>query len=221
MTECSQDSFEFEAHFARQVTAKFDAGTLTCTRPELATGSEDSSPDFFWTSAAHLGEHGWTLEIRVPFASLRYPRADPATWRVIFYRNYPRDFRYMMFANRLPRNSNCFICNSTALEGLRGLPSSGGIVAAPYASAGQNREPLGSARSGLKRSPFDGAVGLVQSALARLEAEGVVALDDESSLLAGGVNGFRVAGDIETSWGPERLMILSRSVWARSVGRTP
>ena len=34
-------------------------------------------------------------------------------------------------------------------------------------------------------------------------------------------NGFRVAGDIDTSWGPERLMLLSRSVWARSVGRTP
>jgi hypothetical protein len=29
MTECTQDSFEFEAHFSRQVTAKFDAGTLT------------------------------------------------------------------------------------------------------------------------------------------------------------------------------------------------
>jgi hypothetical protein len=29
MTECTQDSFEFEAHFSRQVTAKFDGGTLT------------------------------------------------------------------------------------------------------------------------------------------------------------------------------------------------
>jgi len=29
MTECTQDSFEFEAHFSRQVTVKFDGGTLT------------------------------------------------------------------------------------------------------------------------------------------------------------------------------------------------
>jgi hypothetical protein len=29
MTECIQDSFEFEAHFSRRVTANFDAGTLT------------------------------------------------------------------------------------------------------------------------------------------------------------------------------------------------
>jgi hypothetical protein len=29
MTECTQDSFEFEGHFSRQVTANFDGGTLT------------------------------------------------------------------------------------------------------------------------------------------------------------------------------------------------
>ena len=29
MTECTQDSFEFEAHFSRQVTARFDGGALT------------------------------------------------------------------------------------------------------------------------------------------------------------------------------------------------
>jgi len=29
MTECSQDSFDFEPHFSRQVTANFDGGTLT------------------------------------------------------------------------------------------------------------------------------------------------------------------------------------------------
>jgi aminoglycoside 6'-N-acetyltransferase len=27
-------------------------------------------------------------------------------------------------------------------------------------------------------------------------------------------NGFRVAGDIDTAWGPERLMVLSRAGWA-------
>ena len=40
---------------------------------------EDSSPDFFWESAARITEHGWTLEIRVPFSSLRYRASDPQT----------------------------------------------------------------------------------------------------------------------------------------------
>ena len=29
MTECNQSSFEFQAHFSRQVTARFDGGSMT------------------------------------------------------------------------------------------------------------------------------------------------------------------------------------------------
>ena len=39
---------------------------------------EDSSPDFFWESAARITERGWTLEIRIPFSSLRYRNARSA-----------------------------------------------------------------------------------------------------------------------------------------------
>ena len=31
-------------------------------------------------------------------------------------------------------------------------------------------------------------------------------------------NGFRVAGEIETPWGPERLMVLTRTEWEQSSG---
>jgi hypothetical protein len=36
-----------------------------------STGNEDSSPDYFWDSAAKINDHGWTLEIRIPLSSLR------------------------------------------------------------------------------------------------------------------------------------------------------
>lgn len=120
---------------------------------------EDSSPDFFWDSAARITEKGWTLEIRIPFSSLRYPKTDVQRWGVMLYRNYPRDFRYQLFSARLPRGGNCFICNSNGLEGLRDLPSSGGVVIAPYANASQDWASTG--RPGeLERSPFDGTGGL-------------------------------------------------------------
>jgi hypothetical protein len=41
---------------------------------------EDPSPDFFWESAANIHERGWTLEMRVPFTTLRYRNVDPQTW---------------------------------------------------------------------------------------------------------------------------------------------
>ena len=40
----------------------------------------------------------------------------------MLYRNYPRDRRYQIFTARLPRDVNCFVCNSSKLTGLASLP---------------------------------------------------------------------------------------------------
>ncbi|HEV2722303.1 MAG TPA: DUF5916 domain-containing protein, partial [Thermoanaerobaculia bacterium] len=106
-----------------------------------STGNEDSSPDFFWDSAAKINDHGWTLEIRIPLSSLRYDGRDPQEWGIMLYRNWPRDRRYQMFANKLPRGGNCFICNENTLAGLSGLPPAGHMIVAPYATAKQVGEP--------------------------------------------------------------------------------
>jgi hypothetical protein len=103
---------------------------------------EDSSPDYFWDAAGRMTDRGWTLEIRVPFSSLRYRTADPQTWGILLYRNYPRDFRYQMFSARLPRGGNCFICRANTLVGLDRLPGGGHFVAAPYVSASYASEPV-------------------------------------------------------------------------------
>jgi hypothetical protein len=125
------------------------------------SSGEDSSPDFFWDSAARITEKGWQLELRIPFSTLRYPKTDPQTWAIMLYRNHPRDFRYQYFSTTLPRGGNCFICRSNPLESLSGLPSAGGIVVAPYASAGQQWSAQDeTAGRPLRRSPFDGDGGL-------------------------------------------------------------
>src|SRR5262245_24206558 len=99
---------------------------------------EDASPDFFWESATRITEHGWTLEMRIPFSSLRYrTSADPQTWTILLYRNYPREFHYQFFSAKMPRDQNCFVCHSNTLVGLEHLPSGGHLVAAPYVSAAE------------------------------------------------------------------------------------
>ncbi len=102
---------------------------------------EDASPDFFWDSATRITDHGWTLELRIPFSSLRYRRADPQTWGILLYRNFPRDRRYQFFSAKMPRGGNCFICRSNVLTGLQKLPGGGHLVVAPYASAEANAKP--------------------------------------------------------------------------------
>jgi hypothetical protein len=52
------------------------------------------------------------MEMRIPFSSLRYMNRNPEQWGLILYRNWPRDRRYQIFTQQLPRGSNCFICNA-------------------------------------------------------------------------------------------------------------
>ena len=121
---------------------------------------EDSSPDFYWDAAGRVTPEGWTLELRIPFSSLRYSKADPQTWRIMLYRNYPRDFRTQMFSTTLPRGSNCFICRSNPLTGLAGLPNAGGIVAAPYFNASRASTPRDGLGTPLRGGPVDATGGL-------------------------------------------------------------
>ncbi|HEX7838431.1 MAG TPA: DUF5916 domain-containing protein, partial [Kofleriaceae bacterium] len=103
---------------------------------------EDPSPDFFWDSAVHISDKGWTLEIRIPFSSLSYSRQNPQPFRMMLYRNYPREFRYQFFTTQLPRDSGCIICRCNRVVGLADLPSGGGIVVAPYASGSYEGKPV-------------------------------------------------------------------------------
>jgi uncharacterized protein DUF5916 len=125
------------------------------------TGNEDSSPDFFWDSAAKITSDGWTLEIRIPFSSLRYTGADPQKWGIMLYRNYPREYRYQMFTTRLPRGGSCFICYENDLEGLSQLPGGGHVVLAPYVNGTKAAKPAGDVLGmPLESQPLDGSVGV-------------------------------------------------------------
>jgi hypothetical protein len=102
---------------------------------------EDMSPDFFWESATRITDHGWTLEMRIPFTSLRYKNSDPQTWAVMLYRNYPRDRNYQFLSARVPRGFNCFVCHANTLVGLERLPTGSHLVAAPYVSSSSSARP--------------------------------------------------------------------------------
>ena len=124
------------------------------------SSGEDQSPDFFWDSATRITDHGWTLELRIPFSSLRYRRLDPQTWGILLYRNYPRDRHYQFFSAKLPRGANCFICRSNVLTGLEKLPAGGHLIVAPYASATSNAQPRDDLGSPLESDPVKPHAGV-------------------------------------------------------------
>jgi uncharacterized protein DUF5916 len=104
---------------------------------------ENSSPDFFWDSAARITDRGWTVELRIPFASIRYRNLDPQTWGIILFRNYPRRYRYQLMSAPIPRGNNCLLCHENLLTGLEGLPTGAHVIAAPFVSASETARPPG------------------------------------------------------------------------------
>lgn len=125
-----------------------------------ATFTEDFSPDFFYDTAARITSTGWTAEFRIPFSSLRYPKGDPQTWGIQIWRNYPRDNRYFILSNPVPRGSNCSLCHIRSITGLTGLPQGGHLIVAPYATANQSARPSDGLGSRLENESVEGDGGL-------------------------------------------------------------
>ena len=121
-----------------------------------ADGNEDFAPDFFYdTRGAHHRRAAGRPEMRIPFSSLRYPRADPQTWGILLWRNYPRDFRYLIYFSSPPaaRLQLPHLPLQRA-HGPHGLPSGAHLVAAPYVSRpgrGRRGAPAGRAARGRRR----------------------------------------------------------------------
>lgn len=125
-----------------------------------ANFNEDFSPDFFYDTAAKITDFGWSAEFRIPFSSLRYDKADPQTWNILVWRNYPREFRYAYHSAPIPRGSNCLICHMHPLTGLTGLPDASNLVVAPYVTAQQSAFPESGIGSSLETGDLDSDAGL-------------------------------------------------------------
>ncbi len=136
------------------------AGTQYDASQDDASGNEDSSPDLFWDSAVKKTSDGWILELRIPFSSLRYQQTSPQVWGVLLYRNMPRERRYQIFDHKLPRGSNCFVCNCNKVAGFEGLPTGGHIIVAPYVTANESGSLRGNGSNSLVNRPVSGDGGV-------------------------------------------------------------
>ncbi|MCU0224964.1 MAG: carbohydrate binding family 9 domain-containing protein [Acidobacteria bacterium] len=73
--------------------------------------AEDSSWDELWDSAGRIGVSGFTVEMAIPFKSLRYPRGGgPQTWGFLAFRQRPRVERVRTRSAPLDRDDTCWFC---------------------------------------------------------------------------------------------------------------
>ncbi len=86
-----------------------------------ANNQEDPSWDGLWQSAGRITAEGYDVEIRIPFATLRFPNGGgDQRWGISLFRSWPRDKRHQLTSHRVPRASSCFQCEWGQYEGMAG-----------------------------------------------------------------------------------------------------
>ena len=85
------------------------------------TDTEDFAPDFEVEAAAHRLADGYSVELRMPFLSLRYPFQGGAPWRLMVGRNIPRDTNMLLLSAPLTKDALNFIAELQEIDGLQDL----------------------------------------------------------------------------------------------------
>jgi hypothetical protein len=98
----------------------------------LQTQDEDFSWNAVWKSRVMRTEDGWTVEMRIPYAALRFPNTDVQSWNINFVRQIRRK-REMSYWN--PVNPALFaeITQSGKLAGLKNIKPPLRLSFSPYA----------------------------------------------------------------------------------------
>lgn len=86
----------------------------------VGPGQNDLSADFIWESRGQLTSTGYDVEVRIPFASLRFPSSAVQTWGLQIDRHVQRN-GYEETWTPARRASASFIAQSGTLEGLTGM----------------------------------------------------------------------------------------------------
>jgi len=94
-------------------------------------GGFNKNWDTNWSVATEVGDYGWSVEMRIPFSSLRYKGRDAQIWGINFQRNIRRN-NEVAFWSPLPRQYNLFRTSQAGtLEGIT-LPAQRNLKVTPY-----------------------------------------------------------------------------------------
>lgn len=92
---------------------------------------EDTTWDGIWEAKVARLADGWTLEMRIPFNQLRFPKKDKYIWGVNFQRTIKRKQEKVAFA-WVPKEDVAFVSRFARLEGIENINPGRRIELYPY-----------------------------------------------------------------------------------------
>ncbi|MGH8225322.1 MAG: DUF5916 domain-containing protein [Gammaproteobacteria bacterium] len=79
--------------------------------------NEYSSFDAVWSCSAKKTPTGYEVIMKIPFGSIKFPHSDkPQVWRMLFFRNWPRNLRHQVANVQFDYNSNCTLCQAEVVH---------------------------------------------------------------------------------------------------------
>ncbi len=103
----------------------------------LATeDNEDFFWDAIWDSEVTLTDFGWVVEIKIPYAALRFSKAAKQTWGLNFKRNIKRGAQDQSYTwNFVDTKIGAVITQEGILEGIENIKTPTRLFFIPYTSA--------------------------------------------------------------------------------------
>ncbi len=98
----------------------------------------DTSWNPIWTGKANIDSLGWTAEVKIPFAQLRYASGEDQVWGIQVMRRIFREEERSTW-QYIPQNAGGWVSEFGELQGLKSLPPQRQVELAPYVVAQTER----------------------------------------------------------------------------------
>lgn len=113
---------------------------------------EDLSFNAIWDSKVAITNEGWVVEMKIPYAALRFSSENKQTWGLNFYRELQRDrqqYTWNLIDNKIGSESN----QAGILEGIENIKTPTRLFLIPYSSfylnGNDNQKTKGEFKGGL------------------------------------------------------------------------
>lgn len=138
----SRDNFGTSEHFGVYINGfndgqqdfRFFVSASGVQMDCLATeNNEDYSWDAIWNSQVEITDQGWVVEMRIPYAALRFGKSEVQTWGLNFYRELRRNRQKFMWTH-VDTGIGAMIPQAGILEGIQNINPPTRLFFIPYAS---------------------------------------------------------------------------------------
>lgn len=125
-------------------------GQADCVATE--TNGEDFSWDAIWASKATITNFSWVVEMKIPYAALRFSGEKKQKWGINFFREIKRDRQKYTWTFIDPKVST-FIQQAGILEGIENIKTPTRLFLIPYSSyyvnANKDQKTKGTIKGGM------------------------------------------------------------------------